>query len=81
MKKQITQKRNEKRGAKMAKITYSAARCKGCHYCVEACPKKCIAPSGKFNEAGYETVKFNEADCISCGSCYTVCPDFAIEVE
>lgn len=65
----------------MVKITYEAYRCKGCHYCVNACPKKCVTPSGELNEAGYETVKFNEADCIACGSCYTVCPDFAIKIE
>ncbi len=70
-----------RRGAEMGKITYISSRCKGCHYCVEACPKECVTPSGEFNEAGYETVKFNEADCIACGSCYTVCPDYAIEVE
>ena len=46
----------------MVKITYDAERCKGCHYCVAACPKKCVTPTGEFNGKGYETVKFNEAD-------------------
>ena len=64
----------------MVKITYNAELCKGCHYCVAACPKKCVVPSGELNTKGYETVKFNEADCIACGSCYTMCPDYAIEI-
>ena len=65
----------------MVKITYNAARCKGCHYCVNAKQNQGVTPSGELNEAGYETVKFNEADCIACGSCYTVCPDYAIKIE
>ena len=65
----------------MVKITYDAERCKGCHYCVNACPKKCVTLSGNTNSKGYETVVFNEADCIACGSCYTMCPDFAIMIE
>ncbi len=65
----------------MIKIIYNAERCKGCYYCMNACPKGCIAKSGNFNGKGYETVEFNEADCIGCGSCYTVCPDYAIQIE
>ncbi|MBQ3123202.1 MAG: 4Fe-4S binding protein [Firmicutes bacterium] len=64
----------------MVKINYNASRCKGCHYCVTACPKKCVTPSGEFNGMGYETVVFNEAECIACTSCYTMCPDYAIEI-
>ena len=64
----------------MVKITYDAERCKGCHYCVSACPKKCVTPTGEFNANGYEIVKFNESDCIACGSCYTMCPDYAITI-
>ena len=65
----------------MVKITYDAERCKGCHYCVGACAKGCVTLSGEVNSMGYETVKFNEADCVACGSCYTVCPDFAIIIR
>jgi len=65
----------------MAKITYLAEKCKGCHYCVTVCPKQCVSLSGEVNGAGYETVTFNEADCIACGSCYSMCPDYCIVIE
>ena len=64
----------------MVKIDYDAERCKGCYYCIEVCPKKCVTLSGAANVKGYETVKFNEAECIACGSCYKVCPDYAITI-
>ena len=37
--------------------------------------------TGEVNAKGYETVQFNEEACIACGSCYTMCPDYAIVVE
>ncbi len=64
----------------MAHITYDKDRCKGCHYCIDVCPKKIIKVSGELNEKGYEIVEFDEADCIGCGSCYTICPDYAITI-
>ncbi len=64
----------------MTKITYLAARCKGCHLCTSVCPKDCISKTGEFNAGGYETVAFNEEDCIACGSCYSICPDYAIQI-
>ncbi len=65
----------------MVKITYLAEKCKGCHYCVDVCPMKCISLTGEVNTKGYETVTFNEETCIACGSCYTMCPDYAIVIE
>lgn len=65
----------------MAQIIYDGDRCKGCHYCVDVCPKNVIKISGEINSKGYETVSFDEENCIGCGSCYTVCPDYAIIVR
>ena len=44
--------------------------CKGCQRCMANCPKDCPE---------YMAFKDN-ADCIGCGICYTVCPDVAITV-
>jgi 2-oxoglutarate ferredoxin oxidoreductase subunit delta len=64
----------------MSKIKYDSSRCKGCYYCVNACPKKAITITDALNSKGYNIVAFNEDECISCGSCYRVCPDYAIEI-
>ena len=64
----------------MVKVFYEAERCKGCHYCIDVCPKKCVTLSGDTNLLGYSTVQFNEEECIACGSCYAVCPDYAITI-
>ncbi len=64
----------------MVQIDYAHDRCKGCHYCIDVCPKKVISLSGELNDKGYETVKFDTSGCIACGSCYTVCPDYAITI-
>lgn len=64
----------------MVDIQYESERCKGCHYCVDACPQKIIRLSGNTNNKGYETVDFDVSECIGCGSCYTVCPDYAITI-
>lgn len=33
------------------------------------------------NEKGYEPVVFDQSKCIACAMCYTVCPDYAIQVN
>jgi 2-oxoglutarate ferredoxin oxidoreductase subunit delta len=59
-------------------------RCKGCRLCVEYCPKQVLEMSKDFNEKGYHYPQLKqgqEKDCINCGYCQEVCPDFAIYVE
>ena len=41
--------------------------CKGCGYCVDACPKKAISLSKEFNPAGYNFAVVDEQLCIGCG--------------
>ncbi|MCE5229496.1 4Fe-4S binding protein [bacterium] len=59
--------------------TVIEARCKGCGYCIQFCPKDVLAFSDKFNAKGYyvPVTALPEA-CTGCGMCEMVCPDFAI---
>jgi 2-oxoglutarate ferredoxin oxidoreductase subunit delta len=54
-------------------------RCKGCGFCVEYCPKHVLEISEEFNTKGYHPpyVK-NPDDCVNCGLCEMLCPEFAI---
>jgi 2-oxoglutarate ferredoxin oxidoreductase subunit delta len=54
-------------------------RCKGCGFCVEFCPTKCLDLSGQYNAKGYHPpVLARKDDCTGCDICGMVCPDFAI---
>jgi 2-oxoglutarate ferredoxin oxidoreductase subunit delta len=54
-------------------------RCKGCSFCVEFCPAKCLDLSGQYNSKGYHPpVLARKDDCTGCDICGMVCPDFAI---
>jgi 2-oxoglutarate ferredoxin oxidoreductase subunit delta len=64
------------------KIRIIEARCKGCKFCIEFCPRKVLEQSTTYNEKGYHPpVVARQEDCIACGFCELVCPDFAIFVE
>ena len=65
----------------MAKrIKINTALCKGCGYCVAACPKKALSLSEEFNPAGYNFAVVNADECVGCGTCYTVCPDYVYTI-
>jgi 2-oxoglutarate ferredoxin oxidoreductase subunit delta len=64
-----------------SKIFVDEARCKGCYYCIKACPKDAVHLSGHVNAKGYETVAVDEEECIGCGSCYRMCPDYVFELR
>ena len=57
------------------KITTKPERCKQCELCVVNCPKKAISFSEEFNAFGYRPAVIDDAVCIGCGICYTMCPD------
>ncbi len=63
------------------KVYTNPVRCKGCGYCINACPKGAVVLSGLVNEKGYETIKVEEEKCIVCGMCYRVCPDYVFEIR
>ena len=59
--------------------TVIEARCKGCGYCIEFCPRDVLAFEDRVNAKGYliPVNKLPEA-CNGCAMCEMVCPDFAI---
>ena len=53
--------------------------CKGCSFCIEFCPTKCLAFSKEFNAKGYHyPVLAKPEACVGCDMCGLYCPDFAI---
>ena len=54
-------------------------RCKGCGYCIEFCPVKCLEFSKEFNCKGYYYPRMKSPEkCTGCDLCGMYCPDFAI---
>jgi len=54
-------------------------RCKGCGFCIEYCPKDVLRFAEAFNRKGYHPPEVERADdCVNCGLCEMICPDFAI---
>jgi 2-oxoglutarate ferredoxin oxidoreductase subunit delta len=73
------------------KITIDPEVCKGCLYCIVACPRDLIVVSDKLNSKGLYPAKFNgspeesgetssKSGCTGCALCAVSCPDAAIEV-
>ncbi len=56
-------------------------RCKGCKFCIEFCPRKVLQESAEFNRKGYHPAYADKSsDCLDCGYCELVCPEFALHV-
>ncbi len=65
----------------MGKITINEERCKGCEFCIDACPYGLIKMSTEVNHLGYHIAEFVNGDkCTACKFCGMMCPDFAIDV-
>ena len=59
-------------------------RCKGCRFCIDFCPKDVLEESPDMNHKGYHyavVAAGKEEDCVRCGFCELVCPEFAIYAE
>ena len=56
--------------------------CKGCHLCIDQCPKNVLEVSTRRNAKGYLVPKAEkEPACAGCMVCEMICPDMAITVE
>ncbi|MEM2104208.1 MAG: 4Fe-4S dicluster domain-containing protein [Candidatus Bathyarchaeia archaeon] len=65
-----------------AEIHIIKDQCKGCGFCIHYCPKKVLEKSNEINARGVHPPKVGkEGECIICGLCMALCPDFAIFVE
>ncbi|MHC1598649.1 MAG: 4Fe-4S dicluster domain-containing protein [Candidatus Methanofastidiosia archaeon] len=62
-------------------IRISEEYCKGCGYCVFACPTDALKISSKINFRGVSIPLIDEKACKMCRLCEMICPDFAIVVE
>ncbi len=72
--------RGAERKAK-GKIVIDREACKGCTYCLMACPKGCITIEENFNAMRYFPAHFEAPEkCAGCAMCAHVCPEIAIEV-
>lgn len=56
-------------------------RCKGCEVCIHFCPRDVLSISDERNAKGYripEVAEDKAEQCVHCGFCTLVCPEFAI---
>jgi NAD-dependent dihydropyrimidine dehydrogenase PreA subunit len=65
----------------LARVFIIPERCKECRYCITFCPTGVLELSDDINAGGYHhprVKKRKENDCVNCGMCVRICPDFAI---
>ena len=75
--KPLDQKKQPSRG----RVRVLKDRCKGCSFCIEFCPRQVLLESAEFNRKGYHPVyASDESECLNCGLCELICPEFAISV-
>jgi 2-oxoglutarate ferredoxin oxidoreductase subunit delta len=62
-------------------IVIDTELCKGCTYCVDACPFGVIVIEGRFNSKGFFSASPAHLErCTGCTMCAQMCPEIAIEV-
>ncbi len=68
----------------MSKIVIKEEICKGCRYCMLACPRELIhINEDTINNLGYNPAHYVEnqqSPCTGCALCAEICPDVLIEV-
>lgn len=65
----------------MATVKVNFSRCKGCFLCANVCPKKVLVPSKELGPKGFGMIQLDDKqECIGCGACYKMCPDYCIEI-
>jgi 2-oxoglutarate ferredoxin oxidoreductase subunit delta len=67
---------------RMAHIHVRRDECKGCRFCVVICPKQVYEMTDRYNVRGYRVPEVcDEAACVACQRCETICPELAIYIE
>ena len=72
--------------ARKGKVVIDRELCKGCYWCIKACPVKVLERDTELNSSGTYPAKpadselSSDGKCIACGNCYEVCPDVCIQV-
>ncbi len=62
-----------------ADIRITEERCKGCWICIEVCQADVLGVSERTNRRGAHPPFLQNIDnCIRCGLCEMLCPDYAI---
>lgn len=65
----------------VARVYIIPERCKECNFCWTFCPEEVLELSDETNANGYRhprIKKGKENDCVDCGMCTWLCPEFAI---
>ncbi|MDD8016723.1 MAG: 4Fe-4S binding protein [Acidobacteriota bacterium] len=63
----------------LGSVVINEERCKGCGFCIEFCPVRCLEFSGQYNAKGYHPPVLTDPEkCTGCNMCGLLCPDFAI---
>ena len=56
-------------------VEVSSRLCKGCDFCVQACPPDVLGFSTDINERGYRYSYYLGDGCTGCGICFYNCPE------
>lgn len=56
-------------------VEVSSRLCKGCDFCVQACPPNVLGFSTDINEHGYRYSYYKGDGCTGCGICFYNCPE------
>ncbi len=63
------------------KVEINRELCKGCRYCVIACPKGVLEIEDSLNGMGYFPARAAKKElCTGCALCARMCPEVSIEV-
>jgi len=57
------------------RVIIEADECKGCGFCIHACPAGVLEFSKKLNSMGYHYAVYTGEGCTGCGICYYTCPE------